>query len=110
MGTVFEMWLTVLGGTLLVLNLVIKVHSGCKFANQKLPESRINDLDAAKFAAKMALAHQGMDIETLKERQKRRQEEEPYIPTFETARDEREETSQEETVKEGNIWELSERS
>ena len=65
------MWLTVLGGTLLVLNFVIKVDAGCKFANQKLSESRINDLDAAKFAAKMALAHQGMDIETLKERQKR---------------------------------------
>ena len=41
----------------------------------------------------------------------RRQEEEPYIPTFETVGDEKEETSQhEETVKEGNIWELSERS
>ena len=40
----------------------------------------------------------------------RRQEEEPYIPTFETAGDEKEETSHEETVKEGNIWELSERS
>ena len=48
-----------------------QLRGGCKFANQQVSKERLNDLDAAKFAAKMAIAHKGMDVETLKERQKR---------------------------------------
>ena len=51
--------------------LVMHVEGGCSFANQGLASSRLNDLDAAKFAAKMALAHQVVDVDILKERQKR---------------------------------------
>ena len=43
---------------------------GCSF---KMDENHsVNkDLDAAKYAAKMAIAHKGLDIETLKKRQAR---------------------------------------
>merc|ERR1711862_81307 len=87
-------------------------EGGCSFANQGLAASRLNDLDAAKFAAKMAIAHQGMDVETLKDRQKRNTEEEPYIPTFVTGEaDNHEEVSvPDEKNIESEIWELSERS
>ena len=54
-----------------MVSLVMQVEGGCSFANQGLASSRLNDLDAAKFAAKMALAHQGGDVDILKERQKR---------------------------------------
>ena len=57
---------------LVPLALVRQVQGGCSFAEQAGAASgRLGDLDAAKFAAKMAIAHQGMDVETLKERQKR---------------------------------------
>merc|ERR1719206_471447 len=97
---------------LLVSQVFYMVGGGCSFANQGLAASRLNDLDAAKFAAKMAIAHQGMDVETLKERQKRNAEEEPYIPTFVTGEaDNQEEASElDEKNVESEIWELSERS
>ena len=56
---------------LVMVFLVMHVEGGCSFANQGLASSRLNDLDAAKFAAKMALAHQVVDVDILKERQKR---------------------------------------
>ena len=47
-------------------------YGGCSFKNQMDENHSVNkDLDAAKFAAKMALAHKGLDIETLKKRQAR---------------------------------------
>ena len=54
-----------------LLGLLDQVQGGCSFANQGLAANKHKDLDAARFAAKMALAHQGQDIDTLKERQKR---------------------------------------
>ena len=48
------------------------VLSGCSFKDHMDSSQSANkDLDQAKFAAKMALAHQGLDIETLKKRQAR---------------------------------------
>ena len=42
------------------------VLGGCSFKDHLDPTfSKIHDLDQAKYAAKMALAHQGLDIETL---------------------------------------------
>merc|ERR1712029_84436 len=82
-------------------------------ANQQVSKERLNDLDAAKFAAKMAIAHKGMDVETLKERQKRSSEEKPYIPTFETSKEENdtgEAQAKDDKNSEKEIWELSERS
>ena len=48
------------------------VLGGCSFKDHMdSTQSSFQDLDQAKFAAKMALAHKGMDIETLKKRQAR---------------------------------------
>ena len=48
------------------------VLGGCSFkGHMDSTQSSFQDLDQAKFAAKMALAHKGMDIETLKKRQAR---------------------------------------
>jgi len=105
--------------------LILLVSAGCSFKDQmESTQSSFKDLDQAKFAAKMALAHKGLDIETLKKRQasidnetlKRREEkqtEETYIPTYITA-----EGPQKEQIKtkknidefEGDIWELAGRS
>merc|ERR1712025_439992 len=96
---------------ILVIQVVDIVKGGCSFANQGIAASRHNDLDAAKFAAKMALAHKGLDLETLKERQERNAEEKPYIPTFVTGEVENEKDAEkEDTDTESEIWELSERS
>ena len=52
--------------------LLVAVNSGCSFKNQMDDTQSVNkDLDAAKYAAKMAIAHKGLDIETLKKRQAR---------------------------------------
>merc|ERR1711976_389081 len=75
-------------------SVIISIFGGCSFKDHMdSTQSAFKDLDQAKFAAKMALAHQGLDIETLKKRQasidnetlKRREEkqtEETYIPTY----------------------------
>ena len=61
--------------TLMILSpslLMTTVMAGCSFKDQMdSSQSAFKDLDQAKFAAKMALAHQGLDIETLKKRQAR---------------------------------------
>merc|ERR1712018_697877 len=76
--------------------LILLVSAGCSFKDQmESTQSSFKDLDQAKFAAKMALAHKGLDIETLKKRQasidnetmKRREyqekaETETYIPHY----------------------------
>merc|ERR1711970_1613832 len=74
------------------------------------------DMDAARLAAKMALAHQGLDIVAQKAESKRSHEAEPYVPQFYTA-DESEEAEEDEKeveeevfVPEGAIWDLSSRS
>merc|ERR1712156_776972 len=98
--------------------LLVAVNSGCSFKNQMDDTQSVNkDLDAAKFAAKMALAHKGLDIETLKKRQasidnetaKRREEagdgkSETYIPHYVTNLEEGEKYKVE--VDE-DIWELA---
>merc|ERR1712244_126240 len=83
------------------------VSGGCSFKDQmESTRSSFQDLDQAKLAAKMALAHKGLDIEVLKKRQassdnettERRKEhakKETYIPTYVTA----ENGNQEENVK-----------
>merc|ERR1712029_359699 len=89
-------------------------------------QSSFQDLDQAKFAAKMALAHKGMDIETLKKRQasidnetsERRKEisnGETYIPTYITSEPslgatEKNKKDKRKTIEEfdGDIWELAE--
>merc|ERR1711970_1345650 len=74
------------------------------------------DMDAARLAAKMALAHQGLDIEAQKAESKRSHEAEPYVPQFytadesEEAEDEKKEAEEEVFVPEGAIWDLSSRS
>merc|ERR1712025_906119 len=77
--------------------LILSVSGGCSFKNQmESTQSSFVDLDQAKFAAKMALAHKGLDIETLKKRQasidnetsERRKDisnGETYIPTYITS-------------------------
>merc|ERR1711971_1473820 len=74
-------------------------------------------MDAARLAAKMALAHQGLDIKAQKDESKRSNEAEPYVPQFYTADESEEvegndeETEEEEvSVPEGAIWDLSSRS
>merc|ERR1712106_672886 len=87
------------------------VNGGCSFSGQDgQTVSQLKDLDAAKFAAKMALAHQGVDLEVIKERKERNAE---YIPTFATDEKETKEAEVEEgevTLKDDDIWSLSERS
>merc|ERR1711899_99286 len=124
----FEGTTPVMLAPVLVLAPVLSsVLGGCSFKDHLGPTfSKIHDLDQAKYAAKMALAHQGLDIETLKKRQasmdnetaKRREEQktnsETYIPTYVTSHDE--ETKPKEKVVqnldefEGDIWELADRS
>ena len=53
-------------------SVILSVFGGCSFKDHMdSTQSAFKDLDQAKFAAKMALAHQGLDIETLKKRQAR---------------------------------------
>eukprot|EP00092_Neocalanus_flemingeri_P003594 GFUD01003857.1.p1 GENE.GFUD01003857.1~~GFUD01003857.1.p1 ORF type:complete len:146 (-),score=48.61 GFUD01003857.1:48-485(-) len=95
-----------------LLGLGRQVQGGCSFANQGLSAKKHTDLDAARFAAKMALAHQGQEVDTLKERQKRSREGESYIPNFITNEEGNETKGPEkvEQVEESDIWDLSERS
>merc|ERR1719391_1656659 len=73
-------------------------------------------MDAARLAAKMALAHQGLDIKAQKAESKRSVEAEPYVPQFYTtdesleAGNEKETVEEEVLVPEGAIWDLSSRS
>merc|ERR1719391_805055 len=73
-------------------------------------------MDAARLAAKMALAHQGLDIKAQKAESKRSHEAEPYVPQFYTANEsleagnEKEVVEEEVFVPEGAIWDLSSRS
>merc|ERR1719312_1209771 len=73
-------------------------------------------MDAARLAAKMALAHQGLDIKAQKTESKRSHEAEPYVPQFYTANEsleagnEKEVVEEEVFVPEGAIWDLSSRS
>ena len=54
------------------LLVVSSVSGGCSFKDQmESTQSSFQDLDQAKLAAKMALAHKGLDIEVLKKRQAR---------------------------------------
>ena len=57
---------------ILLAMMVTLVTGGCSFKDQmESTQSSFQDLDQAKLAAKMALAHKGMDIEVLKKRQAR---------------------------------------
>merc|ERR1719278_37023 len=108
-------------GTALILPcLLLSVYAGCSFKNQMDSTQSINkDLDAAKYAAKMALAHKGLDIETLKKRQasidnetaKRREENmnaETYIPHYVTSVEEADNKQDKNKVElDGDIWELA---
>merc|ERR1712038_1832955 len=111
-----------LAPVLVLIPVLSSVLGGCSFKDHLDPTfSKIHDLDQAKYAAKMALAHQGLDIETLKKRQasmdnetaKRREEQktnsETYIPTYVTSHDE-EKVVQNLGEFEGDIWELADRS
>ena len=61
-----------LAPVLVLAPVLSSVLGGCSFKDHLDPTfSKIHDLDQAKYAAKMALAHQGLDIETLKKRQAR---------------------------------------
>merc|ERR1712038_834725 len=104
-----------LAPVLVLAPVLSSVLGGCSFKDHLDPTfSKIHDLDQAKYAAKMALAHQGLDIETLKKREEQKTNSETYIPTYVTSHDE--ETKQKEkAVKnldefEGDIWELADRS
>jgi len=92
------------------------VNGGCSFSQEGKDTSGVfKDMDAARLAAKMALAHQGLNIETQKAESKRNYEAEPYVPQFFTA-DENEEAEKEKEAEEevfvpdGAIWDLSSRS
>merc|ERR1712242_474486 len=69
----FEGTTPVMLAPVLVLAPVLSsVLGGCSFKDHLDPTfSKIHDLDQAKYAAKMALAHQGLDIETLKQREEK---------------------------------------
>merc|ERR1719411_296248 len=113
-------------GTALILPcLLLTIHAGCSFKNQMDSTQSMNkDLDAAKFAAKMALAHKGLDIETLKKRQasidnetmKRREDQEKaetetYIPHYVSSVEEGGSKPEKNTAEfDGDIWELAGRS
>merc|ERR1712018_15369 len=102
--------------------LILSVSAGCSFKDQmESTQSSFKDLDQAKFAAKMALAHKGLDIETLKKRQasidnetaKRREENmnaETYIPHYVTSVEGEEESKQNKVEMDQDIWELAGRS
>ena len=58
--------------TFLLVTITSLVSGGCSFKDQMdSTQSSFQDLDQAKLAAKMALAHKGLDIEVLKKRQAR---------------------------------------
>ena len=59
--------------TVIILpSLLVTIYGGCSFKDQMDSSHSMNkDLDAAKMAAKMALAHKGLDIEMLKKQQAR---------------------------------------
>ena len=57
---------------ILLVTMASLVSGGCSFKDQmESTQSSFQDLDQAKLAAKMALAHKGLDIEVLKKRQAR---------------------------------------
>ena len=57
---------------ILLVMMASLVSGGCSFKDQmESTQSSFQDLDQAKLAAKMALAHKGLDIEVLKKRQAR---------------------------------------
>ena len=57
---------------ILLVMMTSLVSGGCSFKDQmESTQSSFQDLDQAKLAAKMALAHKGLDIEVLKKRQAR---------------------------------------
>merc|ERR1719220_2409426 len=91
-------------------------NGGCSFSQEGKDTSGIfKDMDAARLAAKMSLAHQGLDIEAQKAESKRNYEAEPYVPQFFTADESGEaendkETEEEVFVPDGAIWDLSSRS
>jgi len=92
------------------------VNGGCSFSQEGKDTSGVfKDMDAARLAAKMALAHQGLDIEAQKAESKRNYEAEPYVPQFFTADESEEaendkEAEEEVFVPDGAIWDLSSRS
>ena len=58
--------------TIFLIMMTSLVSGGCSFKDQmESTQSSFQDLDQAKLAAKMALAHKGLDIEVLKKRQAR---------------------------------------
>merc|ERR1712025_64175 len=94
------------------ITVLSRVDGGCSFSGQEGKHvEKLRDLDAAKFAAKMALAHQGVDLEISKERDERSV---PYVPTFETKSQEIDEElddgNEVNIIEDDNIWSLSERS
>ena len=61
---------------ILLVTMASLVSGGCSFKDHMdSTQSSFQDLDQAKLAAKMAIAHKGLDIEVLKKRQARY-----YIP------------------------------
>merc|ERR1719342_1866745 len=97
----------------LISNIVLfSVDGGCSFSGQDGKQlEKLRDLDAAKFAAKMALAHQGVDVEISKERNERSV---PYVPQFETKSQESveeiDDVNEVDILEDDDIWSLSERS
>merc|ERR1711936_448062 len=90
------------------------VNGGCSFSQEGKDTSGVfKDMDAARLAAKMALAHQGLDIKAQKAESKRSYEAEPYVPQFYTADESEEvegdgnEAEEEVSVPEGAIWDFS---
>merc|ERR1719447_88366 len=89
------------------------VNAGCSFSQEGKDTSTVfKDMDAARLAAKMALAHQGVDIDAYKAEGKRIHEAEPYVPQFYTGHEPgmMKEEEEEVVVPEGAIWDLSSRS
>jgi len=92
------------------------VNGGCSFSQEGKDTSGVfKDMDAARLAAKIALAHQGLDTDAQKAESKRNYEAEPYVPQFFTADESEEgenekEAEEEVVVPEGAIWDLSSRS
>jgi len=105
--------------SVMISNLLLlpRVNGGCSFSQEGKDTSGVfKDMDAARLAAKMAMAHQGFDIEAQKAESKRSHEAEPYVPQFytadesEEAENEKKEAEEEVFVPEGAIWDLSSRS
>merc|ERR1712025_208356 len=94
------------------ITVLSRIDGGCSFSGQEGKHlEKLRDLAAAKFAAKMALAHQGVDLEISKERNERSV---PYVPTFETKSQEIDEelddVNEVDRLEDDDIWSLSERS